>query len=52
MKLRVSSKLQQSVRKYLEADARAQAKIFVTATYVTADGATATRKLTIRVRPV
>ena len=52
MKLRVSSKLQQSVRKYLESNAGARAKIFVTATYVTADGATATRKLTIAVRPV
>lgn len=51
MKLRVSSKLQQSVRKYLEADPGARAKIFVTATYVTAGGATATRKLTIHVRP-
>jgi hypothetical protein len=52
IKLRVSSKLQRTVRKYLEADAGAQARIFVTATYVTTDGATATRKLTIRVRPV
>ncbi|HVO54077.1 MAG TPA: choice-of-anchor Q domain-containing protein, partial [Solirubrobacterales bacterium] len=52
MRLRVSSKLQQSVRKYLEANAGAQAKIFVTATYVTAGGATATRKLKIPVRPI
>ena len=52
MKLRVSSKLQQSVRKHLEANAGARAKIIVTATYVTAAGATATRKLTIAVRPV
>jgi hypothetical protein len=52
IKLRVSSKLQRTVRKYLEADAGARAKIFVTATYVTTDGATATRKLTIPVRPV
>lgn len=52
IKLRVGSKLQQSVRKYLEANAGAKAKIFVTATYATAEGATATRKLTIPVRPV
>jgi hypothetical protein len=52
MKLRVGSKLQQSVRKYLEANAGARAKILVTATYVTAEGAAATRKLTISVRPV
>ena len=52
MKIRVSSKLQQRVRKYLKANAGARAKIFVTATYVTADGATAARKLTISVRPL
>ncbi len=52
MKLRISSKLQRSVRKYLEANPDARAKIFVTGTYVTAAGAKATHKLTIPVRPV
>lgn len=52
MKLRVSSKLQQSVRRYLEANPGTRAKIFVTATYTTAAGAKATRKLTISVRPL
>jgi len=52
MKLRVSSKLQQSVRKHLEANPTARAKILVTATYVTDAGAKATKKLTISVRPI
>ncbi len=52
MKLRVSSKLQASVREYLQANPTARAKIFVTATFVTADGSKATRKLTIPVRPL
>lgn len=52
MKLRVSSKIQSRVRAYLEADPAARAKILVTATYVTAAGEKATRKLTIPVRPL
>jgi hypothetical protein len=52
IKLRVSSKLKAAVRKALEADAGARAKILVTATYVTAAGVKATRKLTIAVRPL
>lgn len=52
MKLRISSKLQSRVRAYLKANPAARAKIFVTANYVTAAGATATRKLTIAVRPI
>jgi hypothetical protein len=51
-KLRISSKLQKRVREYLKANPGARAKIFVTGTYVTADGSSATRKLTIPVRPV
>jgi hypothetical protein len=51
MRLSVSGKLQRRVREYLEANPSARAKIFVTATYVTAGGDKATRKLTIAVRP-
>lgn len=52
MKLRINSKLQSRVRKYLEANPGARAKIFVTATYVSDEGVKATRKLTISVRPI
>lgn len=52
MKLRVSTKLQSRVRKYLEVNPGARAKIFVTASYVSDEGVKATRKLTIPVRPV
>lgn len=52
IKLRISSKLQSSVRAYLEANPGARAKVFVTATFVTTEGDTATRKLTIPVRPL
>ncbi|MBS1886811.1 MAG: hypothetical protein JSU06_06450 [Actinobacteria bacterium] len=52
IKLRVSPALQHRVRAYLEANPTARAKIFVTATYATAEGGKATRKLTIPVRPV
>lgn len=52
IKLRVGAKLQKRVRAYLVAHPGARAKIFVTATFVTADQAQATRKLTIPVRPI
>jgi hypothetical protein len=51
IRLKISAGLQRRVAAYLEAHPGARAKILVTATFVTADGSRATRKLTIPVRP-